>query len=214
MITLKNKKQLMVIVLALFMAFAIVGTLFTGLKKNVVKADGDTSYFAMEDGISIKLNEDGGMRFIVKMDTTTGEALINGEETMQFIIAPTALFDYADQNGMEYINLPKKIVVDVDSEKVYPDNADEPNYYYANGCVTKMYESNFNLTYEAVGYIVGERYTARNSNATGTYYEKVNATFINQNLEEQILGLERYNGYDRYKHRGSRADGGTKKQHI
>ena len=34
MITLKNKKQLMVIVLALFMAFAIVGTLFT-VKKNV-----------------------------------------------------------------------------------------------------------------------------------------------------------------------------------
>ena len=196
MITLKNKKQFMIIVLALFMTFTVFGgLLFTGLKKNVAKADGDTSYFAMEDGISIKLNEDGGMRFIAKMDTTIGEALINGEETMQFIIAPTALFDYADQNDMEYINLPKKIVVDVDKAKVYPDNADEPNYYYANGCVTKMYESNFNLTYEAVGYIVGERYTERNSNATGAYYEKVNATFLNQNLEEQILGLERYNSW-------------------
>ena len=39
MITLKNKKQFMIIVLALFMTFTVFGALlFTGLKKNVAKA--------------------------------------------------------------------------------------------------------------------------------------------------------------------------------
>ena len=200
MITFKNKKKNIIVALFLFMSLMIVGV-FATFKKNVAKADDYTPYFAMEDGISIKLNEDGGMRFIVKMDTTIGESLINGEKTMQFIIAPTTLFDYADANNMEFINLPKKIVVDVDKNKVYPDNADEPTCYYANGCVTQMNEANFNLDYEAVGYIVGERYTERNSNAAGTYYEKVNATFLNQNFEQQILALDRYDdwyGTDKY----------------
>ena len=198
---LKNKKRIIIVALYLLMALTIVGLLFVGFNKNEAKADEYTPDFVIEDGISIKLNEDGGMRFIAKMDTTLGQALIDGEKTMQFIIAPTAIFDYADENNIEFINLPKKIVVDVDKNKVYPDNADEPTCYYANGCVTKMNEANFNLTYEAVGYIVGERYTERNSNATGTYYEKVNATFLNQNFEQQILGLERYDswyGTDKY----------------
>ena len=165
---LKNKKKNIIVALFLFISLMIVGV-FAGFKKNDVKADDYTPYFVIEDGISIKLNEDGGMRFIAKMDTTLGQALINGEKTMQFIIAPTTIFDYAVDNDMEFINLPKKIVVDVDKNKVYPDNADEPTFYYANGCVTKMNEANFNLTYEAVGYIVGEMYTERNVNATGTY---------------------------------------------
>ena len=201
MITFKNKKKIIVVALFLLMSLTIVGLLFTGFKKKTAKAEEYTPYFAIEDGISIKLNEDGGMRFIAKMDTTIGEALINGEKTMQFIIAPTTIFDYAVEKGIEFINLPKKIVVDVDSAKVYPDNAEDPTCYYANGCVTQMNEANFNLTYEAVGYIVGEVYTERNSNATGTYYEKVNATFLNQNVEQQILALDRYNswyGTDKY----------------
>ena len=199
MTTFKNKKKIIIVALFLLMSL-MVGILFVGFKKNEAKANADTPYFAIEDGISIKLNEDGGMRFIAKMDTSIGQSLIDGEKTMQFIIAPTTIFDYACENNIEFINLPKKIVVDVDKNKIYPDNAEEPTCYYANGCVTQMNEANFNLTYEAVGYIVGERYTERNSNATGTYYEKVNATFLNQNFEQQILGLERYSWYgtDKY----------------
>ena len=196
MITLKNKKKIVIIALFLFTALTLaIGLRFASSKKKVARADEYTPYFAIEDGISIKLNEDGGMRFIAKMDTTIGQALIDGEKTMQFIIAPTAIFDYAENKGIEFINLPQKILVDVDPQKVYPDNADEPTCYYANGCVTKMNEANFNLTYEAVGYVVGERYTERNSNATGTYYEKVNATFLNQNVEEQILSFDRYDSW-------------------
>ena len=195
MANFKNKK-IIIVAITLFMALTLgLGLVFTNLNKNGIKANAETPYFAIEDGISIKLNEDGGMRFIAKMDTTLGEALINGEKEMQFIIAPTAIFDYADQNGIEYVNLPKKIVVDVDPQKVYPDDAENPTCYYANGCVINMYEGNFNLDYEAVGYIVGERYTERNANASGTYYEKVNATFLNQNVEEQILSFETYDSW-------------------
>ena len=42
MITLKNKKTFMIIALSLFMAFTVVGALFTGLKKNVAKAKKST----------------------------------------------------------------------------------------------------------------------------------------------------------------------------
>ena len=201
MTTFKNKKKIIIIALSLFMALTMAIGLFTGLNKNVVKAD-DASYFEMEDGISIKLNEDGGMRFIVKMDTAIGQSLISGEKSMKFIIAPTFIFDYADSKDIKYIDLTQKIVVDVEKTKVYPDNANEPTCYYANGCVIKMNEANFNLTSEAVGYIEEDGlYTDRNPNATGTFYEKVNATFLNQDVEQSILSFQCYNswyGTDKY----------------
>ena len=135
MTTFKNKKKNIIVALFLFIALAIAGLFFVTPNKDKAKADEYTPYFAIEDGISIKLNEDGGMRFIAKMDTTIGQSLIDGEKTMQFIIAPKAIFDYAVENDIEFINLPKKILVDVDKNKVYPDNADAPTCYYANGCV-------------------------------------------------------------------------------
>ncbi len=153
----------------------------------------EKSVFEMEDGVTLKLNEDGGMRFVLKMDETVKNYIGNDGVESGFIIAPKQLMTAA--NG-DYYNMSQKLTVKIESDKIYLDT---DNFYHANGCVVKMREENRKLDYVAVGYIKSGdnvKYTEYNDNARGNFYKTVNDTLLSAtDYTDDVLSLNAYKSW-------------------
>lgn len=194
--TINNKIR---IVLVAFFA-AIMCFASTSLFATIAKAEGESScpetgIFAIEDKISLKLNDKGGMRWTLKMDKAHYNYIINNETVeVGFIIAPKVLMDKADGN---YYGMSQKIVVGIDEGKIY-SLTENDGYYYANGCVVNMLEENRKYDYTAAAYIKNgekiEKQAAVNENSVKSFYNVSNAAILysGEDYSEKMLGLTAY----------------------
>lgn len=194
--TINNKIR---IVLVAFFA-AIMCFASTSLFATIAKAEGESScpetgIFAIEDKISLKLNDKGGMRWTLKMDKAHYNYIINNKTVeVGFIIAPKVLMDKADG---DYYGMSQKIVVGIDEEKIY-SLTENDGYYYANGCVVNMLEENRKYDYTAAAYIKNgekiEKQAAVNENSVKSFYNVSNAAILysGEDYSEKMLGLTAY----------------------
>lgn len=194
--TINNKKR---IVLVAFFA-AIMCFASTSLFATIAKAEGESScpetgIFAIEDKISLKLNDKGGMRWTLKMDKAHYNYIINNKTVeVGFIIAPKVLMDKADG---DYYGMSQKIVVGIDEGKIY-SLTENDGYYYANGCVVNMLEENRKYDYTAAAYIKNgekiEKQAAVNENSVKSFYNVSNAAILysGEDYSEKMLGLTAY----------------------
>ena len=194
--TINNKIR---IVLVAFFA-AIICFASTSLFATIAKAEGESScpetgIFAIEDKISLKLNDKGGMRWTLKMDKAHYNYIINNETVeVGFIIAPKVLIDKADG---DYYGMSQKIVVRVDKNKIY-ELTDKDGYHYANGCVINMKAVNRKYDYTAAAYIKNgekiEKQAAVNENSVKSFYNVSNAAILysGEDYSEKMLGLTAY----------------------
>ena len=124
--------------------------MFVNLKPQTAAAQ-NNAFFSMETGASVKINSDGGIRFKVDFDESTKKRIVdndtNDEVKLYFIIAPKSYFD--KQTDGKYINLSKKVLVEVDESKIYQADG----VWKANGCLTKILEQNRNLIFQSVAVI-------------------------------------------------------------
>ncbi len=194
--TINNKIR---IVLVAFFA-AIMCFASTSLFATIAKAEGESScpetgIFAIEDKISLKLNDKGGMRWTLKMDKAHYNYIINNKTVeVGFIIAPKVLMDKADG---DYYGMSQKIVVRVDKNKIY-ELTNKDGYHYANGCVINMKAVNRKYDYTAAAYIKNgetiEKQAAVNENSVKSFYNVSNAAILysGEDYSEKMLGLTAY----------------------
>lgn len=194
----KLKKKITIILFAVFaltISFAITG--FKAKAKADTKAATcpTSGVFEINDKVGLKLNEDGGMRWILKMDEAHF-SYIKGNEAVElgFVIAPKILMDQAKE---DYYGMQKKIVVTVDKEKIY-ELTNKDGYHYANGCVINMKAVNRKYDYTAAAYIKNgekiEKQAAVNENSVKSFYNVSNAAILysGEDYSEKMLGLTAY----------------------
>ena len=154
----------------------------------------ETGVFEMIDGVSLKLNETNGLRFIVKMDEDVRNFVKTTEDAeIGFIIAPESLMQAA--NG-DYINMPKYVGGAAEKNKIYQAEEND-GYYYANGCITNFNYKSLTYDFVAISYIKygGEiRYTEYNDKARNNVYDTVNTAVLNGYAGE-VFNYESYTNW-------------------
>ena len=194
----KLKKKITIILFAVFaltISFAITGFKAKAKADTEVATCPTSGVFEINDKVGLKLNEDGGMRWILKMDEAHF-GYIKGNKAVElgFVIAPKILMDQAKG---DYYGMQKKIVVTVDKEKIY-ELTDKDGYHYANGCVINMKAVNRKYDYTAAAYIKNgekiEKQAAVNENSVKSFYNVSNAAILysGEDYSEKMLGLTAY----------------------
>ena len=176
-------------------ALSLLGAATVGMisieKKTVLKATSDL--FEMVDGASLKLNEDGGLRFRVKMSSDVRDIIVNNDNvTMGFIVAPYELFSRV--NDGNYIGMSQKVQIDVDENLIYL----EDGYYYANGCLTNIKEANRMLDFSPLAYIktVDGDTTYRYANIDGNEISNSGLESLKRNFYSVTNSAILYDGED------------------
>lgn len=184
-----------IVALFICMLASIVGFSFTKVMQKAYASDFDwqsEGVFEMEDGVSLKLSNSNGLRFIVKMDDDVASFVKENENVEYgFVIAPEQLMKAA--NG-DYLNMPKKVHVVGNKQKIYYE--DGKDFYFANGCLTHIQLKNFEYQFVAVAYIKYNdvvRYADYNDLARNSLYDTVNSAFVDGYAQE-ILSLKTYCG--------------------
>ena len=176
---------------AVFVVAALLGVMVALPTSAQTEATWQTGVFEMQDGASLKLSEKNGLRFIVKLDETVRNFVVNNDDAqMGFVIAPKQLIDEA--NG-DYLHMPKKVDVSVDKDKIYQ----EGEFFFANGCIVNVKYNSYTYDFMAVAYIKqGEtvRYTEYNNYARNNLYDTVNMAVLS-GYAETVLSFETYNGW-------------------
>ncbi len=175
----KTMKNVLLWIASIFLFISLAGLFWiqSMQKKNArAEATWQTGTFEMVDGVSLRLSDENGMRFIVKMDETVANFVKKYDDAeMGFVIAPKQLMIAA--NG-DYLGMEKRVGGAIDKNKIYQ----EGDYYQANACITGVKLANFKLDFVAVAYIQynGEvRYTEYNDYARQNMYDLVNMAFLN-----------------------------------
>ena len=193
----KLRKRLTIILLAVFASLLTVAvTGFTTTAKAAdINIDGET--FEIADKVSLKLNEDGGMRWILKVSDNVYNYVKDTEGVeMGFVIAPKVLMDRA--NG-DYYGMAQRILIPIDIAKGYQDTGTTDTDWYFNGCVVKMNDVNRKYDYTAAAYIKSGdtilKQTTINTNSVNNFYNVANKSILYsvEDYSEKMLGLESYN---------------------
>ena len=187
--TLKHKRFLAGMVFAAFAVISAVCCLFTFRTQNVSAETLVSQTFVMEDGVSAKLSDKGGIRFRVKMDETTKDNVVNNNDvTLEFVVAPEKYFT-------DGIAEDKGLVIPVDESKIYTDG---DGIYYANGCITNIKQENRALNFQAIARIrkngnVTDK-TPVNANARNNLYSVLNSAVLDteNDYEKTVSGLTAY----------------------
>ena len=147
----KTKKTKWIAVLATAFV-ATTGFAFGSVVETKAATDFTNGMFEMEAGASLKISEEGGVRFRVKMDEAQKDYITeNDNVTLHFLVAPHEFFNAVPNvNGTRdyYNGLSKKKVIDVDEAKIY----EEDGSYWANGCITNILEANRYLDFTLLAY--------------------------------------------------------------
>ena len=192
----KLRKRLTIILLAVFASLLTVAvTGFTTKAKAAdINLDGET--FEIADKVSLKLNEDGGMRWILKVSDNLYNYVKDNEGVeMGFVIAPKVLMDRA--NG-DYYGMAQRILIPIDIAKGYQDTETADTDWYFNGCVVKMNDVNRKYDYTAAAYIKSGdtilKQTTINTNSVNNFYNVANKSILYsvEDYSEKMLGLESY----------------------
>lgn len=194
----KTKKPIFILMFAVLSAIMLVGAKFTSAKaaeKLIIPSD---AKIELTDGVSIKLNDDGGMRFVAKMNEAAKNYVCDNEAvSLVALIAP----DYIIGNGEDFATL-KDTCIKIVANKAAIYEVD--GSYYANFCVIKMKTSNINLDYTAAVYILnGETVAAKtgvNVKSVNNFYNITNQAFLyngGKNYSADILALDSYDWFGR-----------------
>lgn len=168
-------------------------TLFTVGNPLSVRASSDwqTGVFEMESGTALKIGQEmkngGGMRFVVKMEKSVYDYIIEND-SVEFgvIIAPKNLMIAA--NG-DYLNMAKKVGGKIEKERIYQVEED-PDHYYANACITNVKVNNLKRDFVAIAYIKSGsqvRYTEYNDNARNNLYDLVNMALLDEDDAQAVI---------------------------
>lgn len=145
-----NKKTKLISLLAT--AFVATSAFAVGNLVETKAAAPDGSVFEMEAGASLKISEDGGVRFRVKMDEAQKNYITeNDSVSLNFLVAPHEFFNAVpgtDGARDYYGGLSKKKIITVDEAKIY----EEDGSYWANGCITNILEANRYLDFTLLAY--------------------------------------------------------------
>ena len=189
------KKISVKILLSIFVICALFSVVLFGAAKAKAAESAFPSDGTLEinDGISLKLNEDGGMRFVVKMNKTAYDFVKTNDTdntvSLVVLIAPQKAFDKYTDYAIRAENF---IKITIDESTLFSVGG----YYYANACVISMLEANRNYAYTAAAYIVsGEtavKESALNENAAGSFYAVTNQAVLTTDSAEEILSLSSY----------------------
>ena len=147
------------LMIKLLTVVAVVALLFAGMfafngGNNTSVLAEDLTTFEMVSGASLKISEEGGVRFRVKMDKDTVDNVKKDNVTLSFIVSP--FFNKVDEveetKGKYYETLSqpnRAVIIEVDENKIYQDG----DYYFANGCVVNISEANRKLDYTCLAVI-------------------------------------------------------------
>ena len=200
---MKGIKNLTLKLLAAICAACLIfGAMVFGA--TAAKADGETmptgATVTVDDGVSLKLNDKGGMRFIVRMNSAAKKYIVDDDADnvvkLVVVIAPTQIF--ADKNLAEdFVTLKNTCPsVEINESKIYADGED----FLANACVVSMKPANRNLAYTAVAFVVKDNAvvtnTALNAKAQFGFYDLVTRSILitadGEDYSEDILTLQSY----------------------
>lgn len=200
---MKGIKNLTLKLLAAICAACLIfGAMVFGA--TAAKADDETmptgATVTVDDGVSLKLNDKGGMRFIVRMNSAAKKYIVDDDADnvvkLVVVIAPTQIF--ADKNLAEdFVTLKNTCPsVEIDESKIYADGED----FLANACVVSMKPANRNLAYTAVAFVVKDNAvvtnTALNAKARFGFYDLVTRSILitadGEDYSEDILTLQSY----------------------
>ena len=207
------KNSLIALCLCALAFVAISGIL--NVRSNV-NADG--SIFEMVNGASVKINDDGGIRFKVKMDETTKNRIVETEDSdfvkLYFLVTTQSIFDLVTENKyFEQLteNSTRAILIKVDESKIYQKDS----FFYVNGCVTNVQPEHRTLDYVALAVIETTSGQTKNyeyatvdgksvsdsefsiSNVRGNVYNILSQAVLDteENYTATILQSEAYKGW-------------------
>ena len=188
-----------VVFVSTFCAFVVTGA------KNVNAEETDPVIFAMDDtGLTLRTNNQVGLRFKVKMSESLGQKIKTTEGTsLSFLIAPRAAFDivkgdcnalFSAANGATGETRPARIQA-AEKGKIY----EEGGYSWAS-LVIVTGEANRTLDMSVVAY-----YTENGTNTyattdvekvRGNLYDVVNKTVLSEaKVAKDIIGNEEFGWY-------------------
>ena len=141
-------------------------------------------------GVSLKLNETDGLRFVVKMDENVKNYVTENENVvLGFAIGPKQLMDsYTEWYGKNLLQL------GIGKSTIYQVG----EYWYANGCVTKINEVNRSIDYTAAAFILNggkvEKYAAPNAEVYGNIYDIATRALLYPDIDytARLLGNAAY----------------------
>ena len=205
---MKNIIKRKVIGILALSATACCSAVFFGARKTVEANAAEISdgVFEMVEGASLKISDEGGIRFRVKFDETT-KAEIDKENTkLYFLITGKSVFDKVTDGN--YKAMSPAINGEADEAKIYKDG----DYYYANGVVKGILEANRAADYMCIAYVsdgtnvqyatvagkaVGEDGFYLN-NVRGDLYDLVNSAVLDHEggYAKSVLASKAYTWYN------------------
>lgn len=199
---MKAIKRIKLCLISVFtVIFASTLCAFFTFNANAAKADAATDdVFVMDDGgLTLRLIGGAGIRFKVKMNESVKTQIDNNETTLNFLVAPRAVFDAAkDFNAIVTAatsatgsKVPAKIMV-ADKGKIY---SGDDGFYYANVVISNVLEQNRTLDMCALAYYVKDGAntfaTVNYENVRGNLYGVVNATaLMNAEYAKSVFASE------------------------
>ena len=207
---LLNKTFIFALSVAMLISICI-GFVFMSANTNKAIADGQPSSvvnledvnLTMVDGVALKISEDGGLRFRVKMDEASYNTIKSNENVkLQVIITPEAFFDKVT-DGKYYQTLSvgsRAKIVEINKGTIYKD----AEMYYANACLIQITADHYNLSYKAIAVVSAENAsTTEYKHATfnpeyskGKLYDVLNSAVLDsQNNTAEIMAISRYNSW-------------------
>ena len=183
----------------LFTLVALVASFLVvvNLNQPTARAEGNDKVFEMTDGVSLKLNDGGGIRFRIKMSPSVKEEIFGGGTATESgaklycLVTPRILFDRVADGKYENMSESQCVKAEVNDEnKVY---LGEDGYYYVNVCNTNIAEANRRLDYVSIAYIkrgeTTEYATAKNQavfNEDGTVNKNFDVSDVRGNLYDVL----------------------------
>ena len=163
-----KSRNIIIKTLVILSAFLFISAAALSLGVFRANAEVPAGTFEIESsGVSLKLNETDGLRFVVKMDENVKNYVTENENVvLGFVIGPKQIMDnYTEWYGKKLLQFP------VEKNTVYKVG----EYWYANGCVTKINEVNRSIDYTAAAFILNgdkvEKYAAPNAEVYGNIYD-------------------------------------------
>ena len=153
--------------------------------------------FAMDDsGLTLRTNDNVGIRFKVKMGKNLGVKIKGIEDvSLKFLIAPRVVVDSVNGDYSQLVTAAEKAtegkvparIFEADKGKMYEDGG----YYWASLVIAKTTGTNIKLDMNVVAYIT---YTDEN-NAVQTRYATTNVEKVRGNLYNVVNSCAVINGY-------------------
>ena len=204
---MKTMKRIKLCLIAVFaIVFASMSCAFVMTSVKVAKAADTEETFVMDDtGLTLRLTNGAGLRFKVKMSENLGNRITNDEVTLNFLVAPRAVFDAVSGNYDKLVtaagnaagekSAPARIAK-ADKGTLYQKDG----YYWANVVIANVQESNRTLDMSAIAYYtendVNTFATINIENVRGNLYNVVESTALsNAEQAKGILGNSEFSWY-------------------